>query len=110
MVSPHSCSPILSILDDTILHCQNSATLESAHGLLQTLTSNPKFAAVLTDSSSSSGRAGNGPLSASMLNEILEDIGFGGLWQFCSLNPTQEPDKQCFEQTEKLIDVSSSLV
>lgn len=42
-----------------------------------------------------------------MLNEILEEMGFGGLWRFCSLNPTSEPDKQCFAWTEKLIDVST---
>lgn len=91
----HLCGPILAILDETLLHCQNSATLESAHGLLQTLTSNPKFASAIESG------------GASGLNEILDDIGFGGLWRFCSLNPQQEPDKACFAQTEKLIDVSS---
>ena len=91
----HLCGPILAILDETLLHCQNSATLESAHGLLQTLTSNPKFASAMETG------------GASSLNEILEDLGFGGLWRFCSLNPQQEPDKACFAQTEKLIDVSS---
>lgn len=99
----HSCDPILNILDDTILHCQNSATLESAHGLLQTLTSDPKFAAMLTESSPASGRAGGS--GGSVLNETLQGMGFGGLWQFCSLNPTREPDKPCFDQTEKLIEV-----
>lgn len=53
------------------------------------------------------GSIGNGSSSVtSALNDFLEDMGFGGLWRFCSLNPTQEPDKQCFAQTEKLIDVS----
>ncbi|KAK7746999.1 Ras GTPase activating protein ira2, partial [Cytospora paraplurivora] len=95
----HVCSPILAILDDILLHCQNSATLGAAHDLLQTLTSNPEFAAAME-----SGSNGNG---ASVLNDVLEDMGFGGLWRFCSLNPQQEPDKQCFAQTEKLIDVST---
>lgn len=94
------------ILDDTLLHSQNSATLESAHGLLQALTSNPKFATVMMESGSSGSSNGSGGLAASALNDILEDVGFGGLWRFCSLNSTQEPDKQCFAQTEKLIDVS----
>jgi hypothetical protein len=40
-----------------------------------------------------------------MLNEILEDMGFGGLWRSCSLNFAQEQDKQCFILTEKLIEV-----
>ncbi len=55
------------MLDDVLLHCQNSSTLESAHGLLQTLSSNPKFSQAL-------GATG-------MLADILEDMGFGGLWR-----------------------------
>lgn len=51
-----------------------------------------------------SGSISNG--AGPVLNEILDDMGFSGLWRFCSLNPTQEPDKQCFSWTEKLIDVS----
>lgn len=90
------------ILDDTLLHCQNSATLESAHGLLQTLTSNPNFATAMMS-------PGGGNNGSGTLHDILDDMGFGGLWRFCSLNPTQEPDKQCFAQTEKLIDVSIQL-
>lgn len=86
----------MSILDDLLLHCQNSATLEAAHALLQTLTSNPKFATALE--------------SAGMLSEILEDMGFGGLWRSCSLNFSQEQDKQCFALTEKLIEVCSCAV
>jgi neurofibromin 1 len=85
------CSPIASVLDDILLHCQNSATLSSAHDLFQTMTSNPKFASALE--------------SAGVLNEILEDMGFGGLWRSCSFSQTQEPDKQCFALTEKLIEV-----
>ncbi|KAH8888166.1 hypothetical protein GQ53DRAFT_871677 [Thozetella sp. PMI_491] len=87
----HLCGPIIVVLDDILLHCQNSSTLESAHALLQTLTSNPKFAAALD--------------STSMLNEILEDMGFGGLWRSCSFNSSQDQDKQCFGLTEKLIEV-----
>lgn len=55
------------------------------------MTSNPK----LTNALDSSG----------VLNEILEDMGFGGLWRSCSFNQTVEPDKQCFALTEKLIEV-----
>ncbi|KAK3683544.1 hypothetical protein B0T22DRAFT_468139 [Podospora appendiculata] len=87
----HLCGPIISILDDIVLHCQNSATLESAHALLQTLTSNPKFVSALD--------------STGMLNEILENMGFGGLWRSCSFTLSQEQDKQCFGLTEKLIEL-----
>jgi neurofibromin 1 len=54
--------------------------------------SNPKFANSARD-------------STGLLTEILEDMGFGGLWRSCSFNGSQEPDKQCFTLTEKLIEV-----
>jgi neurofibromin 1 len=59
--------------------------------LLQTLTSNPKFSTALE--------------STNILNELLEDMGFGGLWRSCSFNLSQDQDKQCFGLTEKLIEV-----
>lgn len=44
--------------------------------------------------------------SAGVLNEILEDMGFGGLWRSCSFNLAQEQqDRTCFGLTEKLIEV-----
>lgn len=89
----HSCGPIISILDDILLHCQNSATLESAHALLQTLTSNSRFASALE--------------STSRLDAILADMGFEGLWRSCSLNLSHEQDKKRFLLTEKLIEVRS---
>ena len=88
------CGPIISVLDDVLLHCQNSSTLESAHGLLQTLSSNPKFSHALE--------------TTGVLNEILEDMGFGGLWRSCSFNNAQDQDKRCFGLTEKLIEVGRS--
>ena len=90
----YRCAPIIAILDDILLHCQSSGTLEAAHRLLQTLTSNPKFASSLES-------------STAVLNEILEDMGFGGLWRSCSFNLAQEQqDRTCFGLTEKLIEVS----
>lgn len=91
----HLCGPIIQILDDIVLHCQNSATLESAHRLLQTLTGNSKFSSYHSESNE-------------MLNELLEDEGFGGLWRSCTFNMSQEQDKQCFVLTEKLIEVCLS--
>lgn len=73
-----------------MLHCQNSATLESAHTLLQTLTNNPKFSVAME--------------TPGLLNERLDDMGFGGLWRSCSFSSAQEQDKQCFGMTEKLIE------
>ena len=90
----HLCFPIVQILDDILLRCQNSATLEAAHGLLQAITSNPNFSIAMETSG--------------VLNVILEDMGFSGLWRSCSFSQTQEPDKQCFALTEKLIEVTPS--
>ncbi len=43
-----------------------------------------------------------------MLNGILEDMGFAGLWKSCSFNlAQQEQDRACFGLTEKLIEVGS---
>jgi neurofibromin 1 len=96
-------APIVSILEDILLHCQSSATLESAQRLLQTLTANPKFPASIES-------------SAANLNELLDDMGFGGLWRSGSFNgmlaqdgplPSAAlQDRACFGLTEKLIEVS----
>lgn len=85
----------MSMLDNVLLHCQNSSTLESAHRLLQTLGSNPKFMAALN--------------SPNILDEILEDMGFEGLWRSCSFNLSQEHDKRAFALTGKLIEVRTTM-
>ncbi|KAK7980760.1 hypothetical protein PG989_013217 [Apiospora arundinis] len=90
-VVAHLSFPIVQILDDILLHCQNSTTLEAAHTLLQAMTSDHNISAAMET---------NG-----VLNEILEDVGFGGLWRSCSFSQGQEPDKQCFALTEKLIEL-----
>ncbi|KAK3950236.1 hypothetical protein QBC32DRAFT_376735 [Pseudoneurospora amorphoporcata] len=84
--------PIITILDDIVLHCQNPTTLGSAHELLQTLTNNPQFSGAMEQ--------------AAKLNETLDGMGFGGLWRSCSFNLShQEQDRQCFGLTEKLIEL-----
>ncbi len=86
-----SCAPIASILDEVLLHCQNSSTLEAGHELLQTLSSNAKFSQVLD--------------STDMLKASLEDMGFGGLWRSCTFSNAHEQDVHCFSLTERLIEV-----
>jgi neurofibromin 1 len=56
------------------------------------MSSNPKFSAM-----------GDSPVA---LADVLDDMGFGGLWRSCSLAGTQEPDRQYLTLTEKLIEVS----
>ncbi|KAI2616374.1 GTPase [Hypomontagnella submonticulosa] len=87
----HLCPTIASFLDEVLLHGQSSSTLGSAHALLQTLSSNAKFTSALE--------------SSGMLSEILEDMGFEGLWRSSSFSHAQDPDKQCSILTEKLIEL-----
>jgi neurofibromin 1 len=87
-----SCGPVIRILDDILISCQNAVTLESAHQLLRTLTSNPKFS--------------GGVDTAEMLEDVLDGIGFGGLWRSSTFHITNEHERQCTALTDRLIEVS----
>lgn len=86
------CVPVLRVLDDILISCQNAATLESAHQLLRTLTSNPRFA--------------GGVDTAEMLEDVLDGIGFGGLWRSSTFHVENEHERQCTVLTDRLIEVS----
>jgi neurofibromin 1 len=88
----HRCVPVITILDDMLISCQNAVTLESAHQLLRTLTSNPKFS--------------GGVDTAEMLEDVLDGIGFGGLWRSATFHAANEQDRQCTALTDRLIEVS----
>ncbi|SPO00484.1 related to neurofibromin [Cephalotrichum gorgonifer] len=90
-IATHLQEPIMAILDDILLHCQNSATLESAHALLRTFMSSSQPPA--------------SPDSSDSLMAILGGMGFSGLWRMCSLNSAWEPDQRCFAMTERLIEL-----
>lgn len=82
-----------TILDDVLLHGQNSVTLEAAHTLLRTLSADRSYARAMD--------------SGNSMNDILEDKGFGGLWRACSsMGPMEDIQRDCFTLTEKLIEVS----
>lgn len=83
--------PIIRILDDVLVTCQNTATLESAHELLRTLTSNHKFSGLMDTSE--------------MLEDVLEGIGFGGLWQSSTFHVQNEQERKCTVLTDRLIEV-----
>jgi hypothetical protein len=87
----NSCGPVVRILDDILISCQNTATLEAAHQLLRTLTSNPKFS--------------GGVDTAEMLEDVLDGIGFGGLWRSSSFHIPNEHERQCTALTDRLIEV-----
>lgn len=85
-------SPIMVILDDILISCHHAETLESAHTLLRTLNSDPAL---------------SGQLDTSLiLEDVLEDIGFGGLWGSSTFHATNEPGKRRAMLTDKLIEVS----
>ncbi|KAL6412878.1 neurofibromin 1, partial [Ilyonectria robusta] len=89
-VAIHLCGAIRSLLDDILLHGQNSSTLGAAHVLLRTLSSNPQLSRAVG--------------SMSLLIETLDNMGFGGLWRSCSLGSMDDINRDCLELTEKLIE------
>ncbi|KAI6503358.1 hypothetical protein MCOR13_005128 [Pyricularia oryzae] len=95
----HLYGPIHSILDSVLLHCQNSSTLESAHLLLQTLSGNPRLVSAQQQLEGGAGAA------AGILDDILEEMGFEGLWRSCSFNLAVD-GRECFSLTEKLIELT----
>ena len=84
-------APVIAILDELLQSCQNTSTLGSAHDLLRTMTSDAKISSA-TD-------------SAESLDEVLEEIGFGGLLRSSSFLTCNDQDKQCAILTDKLIEV-----
>ncbi|RFU34508.1 hypothetical protein B7463_g1822, partial [Scytalidium lignicola] len=85
------CGPIIRILDDILISCQNAATLEAAHELLRTLTSNRKFVGSMD--------------TAEMLDEVLDGIGFGGLWKSSTFHIPNVRERQCTTLTDRLIEL-----
>lgn len=83
--------PLITILDDILISCQNTATLEAAHQLFRTLTADPKFA--------------ESEDSTDMLDEVLEGFGFGGLWRSCTFHVPNDLLRQCTNLTDRLIEV-----
>ncbi|KAJ5053875.1 uncharacterized protein L3040_000165 [Drepanopeziza brunnea f. sp. 'multigermtubi'] len=87
----HLCGPVVRVLDNILISCQNAVTLESAHLLMRTITSNPKFAA--------------GVDTAEMLEDVLDGIGFGGLWRSSTFHTASDHERQCTALTDRLIEL-----
>ncbi|CAD6449201.1 375e5968-07eb-4595-a6f9-690f2b9d45d8 [Sclerotinia trifoliorum] len=83
--------PITNILDDVLISCQNSTTLESAHQLLRTITSNPQFSAAMENTDA--------------LDRVLSSIGFEGLWKNSTYQGHHEVARECTALTDKLIEL-----
>lgn len=87
--------PVLGILNEVLLDCQNPTTLEAAHRLLRTITSNPRLL----------GRAN----TEQLLGKVLSDIGFGGLWRGSTFSTSSDSLKQRIVLADKLIEVRQYL-
>ena len=85
------CGLMPSVLNDVIMHGQDSAALEAAHTLVRTLTSEEEYATAMS--------------SSEPLAEALEDMGFEGLWKSSFQELHIDDRRECFELTEKLIEV-----
>ncbi|EGX89201.1 Ras GTPase activator [Cordyceps militaris CM01] len=90
-VFAYLCGAMPSILNDVLMHGQDSAALEAAHTLVRTLTSEREYA-------SATG-------SMESLEEALEEMGFRGLWKLSFQGMAEENRAECFELTEKLIEL-----
>ncbi|CAL3962410.1 unnamed protein product [Diplocarpon coronariae] len=87
----HLFGPVVRILDDILISCQNAATLESAHLLMRTITSNPKFA--------------GGVDTSETLEDVLDGIGFGGLWRSSTFHAVNDHERECTALTDRLIEL-----
>ncbi|OAA58846.1 Ras GTPase activator [Cordyceps fumosorosea ARSEF 2679] len=90
-VFAYLCGAMPTILNDVLRHGQDSAALEAAHTLVRTLTSEREYA-------SATG-------SMESLEEALEEMGFRGLWKASFQGVAEENRADCFELTEKLIEL-----
>ena len=75
------------------MHGEHLKTLETAHVLLRTLSSQPEVIS----------SAGNNNSSAWL--DVLEDRGLDGLVRTCSFHRPQELDRDCLGLMEKLIEL-----
>ncbi|KAJ6787469.1 hypothetical protein PWT90_02693 [Aphanocladium album] len=94
-VFAYLCGAMPSILNDVLMHGQDSAALEAAHTLVRTLTSEREYA-------SATG-------SMESLEEALDEMGFRGLWKASFQEMPEENRAECFELTEKLIEIPACL-
>ncbi|KAG5931494.1 hypothetical protein E4U60_006050, partial [Claviceps pazoutovae] len=84
------CGALPSIIDDVLLHSQDTRALEAAHALLRTISSEQRYCEDL------------GSLRTFL--DLLDEIGFGGLWREFGHLSSEAVTIDCFELTQKLIE------
>ncbi|KAG6075745.1 hypothetical protein E4U15_005492 [Claviceps sp. LM218 group G6] len=85
------CGALPSIIDDVLLHSQDTRALEAAHALLRTISSEQRYCEDL------------GSLRSFL--DPLDEIGFGGLWREFGHLSSEAVTIDCFELTQKLIEL-----
>ncbi|RFU78283.1 neurofibromin 1, partial [Trichoderma arundinaceum] len=90
LVFEQLCGAIPSLIEEVLLHSQDSSALKAANTLLRTISSDANFRDKMT--------------SMRPLIDALHDVGFTGLWRFASQDLGEEIRRECFDLTERLIE------
>ncbi|KAL6887139.1 hypothetical protein GGI43DRAFT_426134 [Trichoderma evansii] len=91
LVFEQLCGAIPALIEDVLLHSQDSSALKAANTLLRTISSNVSFQGKMA--------------SMDMLIDKLHKMGFAGLSRFSSQDLREEIRQACFNLTERLIEV-----
>lgn len=87
----YRCGAIPSLIEEVLLHSQDTSALKAANTLLRTISSDAAFQDKMT--------------SMRPLIDALREMGFTGLWRFSSQELGEEIRRECFDLTERLIEV-----
>ena len=86
------CGAIPPLIEEVLSHSQDTSALKAANALLRTIASDANFQDKMT--------------SMRPLVDALHEMGFTGLWRFSSQDLGEEIRRECFDLTERLIEVS----
>ena len=84
---------MIARLDEVLVHGEHLKTLQTAHELLRTLSSQPEIIS----------SAGNN--NSNTWLDVLEERGLDGVVRTCSFQQPQDLDRDCLGLMEKLIEL-----
>ncbi|PTB71434.1 ras GTPase-activating protein [Trichoderma longibrachiatum ATCC 18648] len=90
LVFEELCGAIPSLIEEVLLHSQDTSALKAANTLLRTIASDANFQDKMA--------------SMRPLVDALREMGFPGLWRFSSQDLGEEIRRECFDLTERLIE------
>ncbi|KAH6603383.1 hypothetical protein Trco_008158 [Trichoderma cornu-damae] len=91
LVFEQLCGATPSLIEEVLLRSQDSGALKAANTLLRTISSDANFRDKIN--------------SMRPLIDALREVGFTGLWRFSSQDLGEETRQECFDLTERLIEV-----